>query len=104
MRAHPEAVRNRLELLGFLVNAPALPPEPRLVHKRPVRRVHQSDNPMIDVRRQLARKARDFVFVAETGKRRPRRNRLWRPRPRRIQITPTATVRSIARLTRRKQR
>src|SRR6202035_5426570 len=81
--AHPEAVRDRLELLGFLMNAPALPPEPRLVHERSMRRVHQSDNPVIDVRRQLAGKVRDLVFVAENGKpRRPwnrlRQFRSWR--------------------------
>src|SRR6266851_3520851 len=107
MRAHPEAVRNRLELLGFLVNAPALPPEPRLVHKRPVRRVHQSDNPVIDVRRQLARKVRDFVFVAENGKPWRRRNRLWQFRSRRIvsryataraHVNPNVTVALLARI------
>src|SRR5260370_21743613 len=98
MRAHPETVRNRLELLGFLVNAPALSPKPRLMHERPVRRVHQSDNPMIDVRRQLARKARDFVFVAENGKLWRRLNRLWQPRPPRIPINPNVTVPILARI------
>src|SRR6202140_5425338 len=76
MRAHPETVRNRLEFLGFLVNASALPPKPRLVHERPMRRVHQTNDPVIDVRRQLAGKMRDFVFVAENGKPRRPRNRL----------------------------
>src|SRR5713226_7631256 len=102
MRAHPEAVRNRLELLGFLVNAPALSPEPRLVHKRPVRRVHQSDNPVIDVRRQLAGKMRDFVFVAENGKRRRCWNRLRQPRPRRIHINPNVAVAFLAGIVPRK--
>jgi len=55
-------------MFGFLVNASAFPPEPRLVHERPMRRVHQSDNPVINVRRQLAGKMHDLVFVAENGK------------------------------------
>jgi len=37
--AHAESVRDRLELFCFLMNARALPPEPRLMHKRPVRRI-----------------------------------------------------------------
>src|SRR5260370_1836854 len=97
MRAHPEAVRNRLELLGFLMNARAFPPKPRLVHKRPVRGVPQSDDPVVNVRRQLARKMRDLVFAAEDGKRRRRRNRLRQPRPRRIHINPNVSVMLFAR-------
>jgi len=92
MRAHPETVRNRLELFGFLVNAPALSPEPRLVHERPMRRVHQSNNPLVDMRRQLAGKVRDLVFVAENGKPRRRRNRLRQPRPRGIHVNPDVAV------------
>ena len=102
MRAHPEAARNRLELLGFLVNAPTLPPEPRLMHERSVRRVHQSNNPVIDVRRQLAGKVRDFVFVAEYRKRRRRRNRLRKPRPRAIHVHPNVAVTFFARIVPRK--
>src|SRR6266478_4166755 len=92
MRTHPEAIGNRLELLGFLVNASAFPPEPRLMHERPVRRIHQSDNRMIDVRRKLAGKMRDFVFVTEPRKRRRRRNRLRQSRPRSIHINPNVAV------------
>src|SRR6266851_5748365 len=84
MRSHPEAVRNRLELLGFLVNASAFPPEPRLMHEWPMRRVHQSDNPVVNVRRQFAGDMRDFVISAEHGKPLRRRNRLRQFRPRGI--------------------
>src|SRR5712664_3683758 len=96
MRTHPEAVRNWLELLGFLVNASALPPEPRLMHERPMRRVHQPNDPVIDVRRQVASKMRDLVFVAENGKPRRRRNRLRQLRPRRIHINPNVPVPLLA--------
>src|SRR5256884_3474579 len=81
MPAHPETVGNRLELLGLFVNASSFTPEPRLMNERPVRRVHQSDNPVVDMRRQLAGKMRDFVFGAENGKRRRRRNLLRHSRP-----------------------
>src|SRR5438045_5063797 len=92
MRAHPKPVRNRLELLSFCLNASALSPEPRLVHKRTVRWVHQSDNSVIDVRRQLTRQVRDLVFVAENGKRRRRRNPLRQTRSRTIHINPNVAV------------
>src|SRR5882724_496457 len=96
MRAHAETVRNRLELLGFLVNAPALPPEPRLVHERPVCWVHQSDDPLIHMRWQLARKMRDLIFVAENGESRHRRNRLRQFRSRRIHVNPDVAVPLLA--------
>src|SRR6267154_40128 len=102
MRAHPETVGYRLEPLGFLVNASAFPPEPRLVHERPMRRVHQSNNPVVDMRRQLARKMRDCVFAAENGKRRRRRNGVRQPRPRRIHINPNVAVAFFARTMPRK--
>src|SRR5437667_6263816 len=92
MPAHPETVGNRLELLGFFVNASSFTPEPRLMNERPVRRVHQSDNPVVNMRRQLARKMRDLVFVAENGKRRRRRNPLRQTRSRTIHINPNVAV------------
>src|SRR5216110_297466 len=98
MQAHPESVRDRLELLGLLVNASALPPEPRLMHEGPVRRVHQSDDPVVNMRRQLARKMRDLVFVAEYRKRGRRRYRLRQARPRAIHINPNIPDRKSTRL------
>src|SRR5712692_1196438 len=102
MRAHPESVRNRLELLGFLVNARTFPPEPRLMHKRSMRGVHQPDNSVVNVRRQLARKMRDLEFVAEHRKRRRRWNLLRQLRPRRIHINPDVPVALLARIVPRK--
>src|SRR6266478_8760279 len=102
MRAHPETVRDRLELLGFFVNASALPPEPRLMHERPMRRVHQSDNSVINVRRQLAGKMLHPVFVAENGKRRRRWNLFRQPRSRRIHINPNVSVSLFAGIMSRK--
>src|SRR2546430_14862243 len=102
MRAHPKPVGNRLELLGFLVDAPAFPPEPRLVYERPVRRIHQSDNPVVNMRRQLARKMRDLVFVAEHRKRRRCRNLLRQTRSRTIHINPNVAVPLFARKMSRK--
>src|SRR4029077_18173323 len=92
MQAHADPVRKRLELLGFLVNAPAFPPEPRLVHERPMRRVHQSDNSVVNVRSQLTRKMLDLVFVAQHRKRRRRRNLLRQLRSRSIHINPNVAV------------
>src|SRR6516162_3222677 len=65
MRTHPEAVWNRLKSFRFFVNAGFTPPEPRLVHERPVRRIHQADDSMIDVRWQFAFEPRDLVSLAE---------------------------------------
>ena len=48
MGFHPEPVRNRLELLGLLVNAvPAAPPG-ALMHEGAVRGIHQSHDPVVD--------------------------------------------------------
>src|SRR6266851_2362564 len=65
MRTHPEAIGNRLELLFLGMNAAAATPEPRRMHKRPVRGIHQADDAVVDVRRQLAIEMRDFVLLAE---------------------------------------
>jgi len=65
VRAHPKTIRNRLELFFLLVNAMPTPPVPRLMHKRPVRRIHQSNNPLVHMRRQLASQMRNPIFLAE---------------------------------------
>ena len=67
MRTHPKPIRNRLKLLLLLVNAVPAAPVPRLMHKRPMRRVHQADNPLIDMRRQLASKMREPILLAENA-------------------------------------
>ena len=65
VRTHPKSIRNRLELFFLLVNAMPTPPVPRLMHKRPVRRIHQSNNPLVHMRRQLASQMRNPIFLAE---------------------------------------
>jgi hypothetical protein len=54
MWAHAKATRNRFKLFFFLVNAVPAAPVPRLMDKRPVRRIHQSNNSLVHMRRQLA--------------------------------------------------
>jgi len=73
MRTHPEPIRNRLKLFFFLVNAMPAPPVPRLVHKRPMRRIHQPNNPLVHMRRQIAIQMRYPIFFAE-------RRQFWRRR------------------------
>ena len=72
MRAHAEAVRDRLKLLLLLVDAVPLPPPPRLVHKRPMRRVHQTDDAVVHAAGQVGLKMRDAVAPAELRQLTPR--------------------------------
>src|ERR1700723_2777197 len=65
MRAHAEAVRDRLKILLLLVDRMPRAPPPRLMHKWPVRRIHQSDNSVIDRARQIGGKVRQLVSFAE---------------------------------------
>src|SRR5690349_13341123 len=65
MRAHAEAVRDRLELLLLFVNAVPGAPPPRLMHKWSVRRVHQADDAVIDAARQIGAEICGLIFVAE---------------------------------------
>ena len=67
MRGHAEAVGDWLEILVLLVNAVLLPPPPRLVHERPVRRVHQADDAVVDVAGEVGDEIRSLVFFAEGG-------------------------------------
>ena len=62
---HPKSIRNRLKLFFFLVNAMPAAPVPRLMHERPMRRIHQPNNPLIHMRRQLAGQMRNPIFLAE---------------------------------------
>ena len=52
------AVLDRLKLLRLLMDARLTPPPPSLMHKRPMRRIHQPDNPMINIAWQLRRQMR----------------------------------------------
>ena len=53
MSTHPESIRNRLKHLRLLMNTSRAPPPPRAMHKRPMRRIHQPNNPVIDIAWQL---------------------------------------------------
>src|SRR5579863_322411 len=62
MGAHAKAVRNRFKVFLLLVNAVAAAPPPRLMHKRPMRRVHQPDDSVIDTYRHIRSEVSEFVF------------------------------------------
>src|SRR5271168_773810 len=102
MGTHPKPKRYRLKLLLFLVNAPPAPPIPRLVHKRPVGRVHQSNNTLVHMRRKLASQMRNPVFLAENTELR-RQGNLRCQAPRRggacpsLRLSPLIKTRSIRR-------
>src|SRR5260370_9739860 len=98
MLAHPESVRDRLKLFFLFVNAVPASPEPRLVHKRPMRRVHQPDDPVVNVGRQLARKMRNLVLPTENVNRCRSRNRFPQPRSWLINIDPALSIALPARL------
>src|SRR5690348_4577648 len=67
MRPDAEARRNRLEHLLLLMNAPLTAPPPRLVNEGAVRRVHQSDDSVVDAQWQVGGEAGDAVLAAEDG-------------------------------------
>src|ERR1700688_4371040 len=95
--AHPESIRNRLKLFFLLVNTVSAAPVPRLMHKRPVRGVHQPDNSLVDMRRQIACEVRDSVFFAEDGQLRSLRNCLWQSGSLSAHVNPEISVALFAR-------
>jgi hypothetical protein len=62
VRRHPKPLRNRLKVLQLLMDARLRPPPPSLMHKRPMRRVHQPDNPVVHIARQLRHQVRALVL------------------------------------------
>src|SRR5712691_975582 len=102
MLAHPESVPDWLKLFFLFVNAVPASPEPRLVHKRPMRGIHQPDDPVVNVGRQLARKMRNLVLLTENGKRWRSRNRFRKPRSWFIHIDPHVPIALLARIMSRK--
>src|SRR5690242_18748676 len=63
MRTHAEPIRNRFELLLLLVDAVPRAPPPCLVHKRPVRGIHETDNSVIDSAWQTGGEVRRLVRI-----------------------------------------
>ena len=94
VRTHPESIRNRFKLFFFFVNAMPAPPVPRLMHERPVRRIHQPNNPLVYMRRQLASQTRHPIFFAESRQFRYGRNRLGQSRSRGARYTQKYPSRS----------
>ena len=73
VRAHAKTVRNGLELFLFFADAVTAAPPPGLVHERAMRRVHQSDDGLIDAAGKIGAKMRDCV--GRTERRQLRRER-----------------------------
>ncbi len=65
MRAHAEAVGDRLEVFLLLVNAVLGAPPPGLVDEGSVCGIHQADNAVVDADGHLCLKVSEFIFVAE---------------------------------------
>src|SRR5208282_1223712 len=65
MRAHAEAVGNWLKVFLLFVNAVAAAPPPSLVNEWPVRRIHQTNDSMVNAHRHVGSKIGKFVFFAE---------------------------------------
>ena len=106
MRRHPKPcipsvvlpIFQRLKVLRLLMNTRPAPPPPRLVHKRPMRRIHQPDNPMIHIAWQLRHQVRAPKLRRKLRHLRHRRQRLpHAPCPRRRHIHPRKTVPLLAR-------
>ncbi len=103
MRRHAKSIRNRLEVLFLLVDRSLFPPPPSLMHKRPMRRVHQSDNAVVHIAGQVSGQMRAAILRAEL--RSFRNRRLFScPRPsgsRLRNIHPRISIALFARKSRR---
>src|SRR5207302_7855359 len=73
MRRNAKAHGGGIKGLLLLVNAASRPPPPRLMDKRSVRRIHQSDHAVIHIAWEFRRQLRDLVFPAGEWKLRNRR-------------------------------
>src|SRR5690348_509165 len=98
VRAHAESVGNWLEFFFFFVNAAPASPVPRLVNERPMRRIHQSDDALVHMRRQLTIEMCYAVFVAENRQLRRRRSGLSLSRSRCIHVHPKITITFFAKI------
>src|ERR1700722_5218629 len=64
MGAHAKAVRNRLEVFLLLMNTVAAAPPPNLMAQRSVRRIHQSNDTVIDTHRHVGGEISQLIFAA----------------------------------------
>jgi len=92
MRAHAKATGDRFKLFLLFVDAVLAAPEPRLMHKWSMRRVHQADNSLVHVRRKIAGQVRDLIFLAEGHQFRSRRYRLRLAATRRVHVNPNVSI------------
>ena len=101
MRRHPKpcippvifAVLQWLKVLRLLMNTRRRPPPPRLVHKWPMRWIHQPDNSVIYIARQLRHQMRTPKLSRELRHLRHWRQRLTHPpRPRSRNIHPSKPI------------
>src|SRR5579871_303516 len=99
MCRHPEPLRNRLKVLLLLVNARPTTPPPRLMYKRPMRRIHQPNDPVVDVARQVSHKVRAAKPLRKLRQLRHRRQRIANAASSRLrQINPRVAVTLLARV------
>lgn len=108
MRRHPKpgippiilSVFQRLKVLRLLMNTSRRTPPPGLVHKRPMRRIHQPDNPVIHIARQLRHQMRTpkpHRKLRHLRHRRQSLSHLHSPRPHLRQINPRKPIALLAR-------
>ena len=127
MRRHPKTsipsamlfIRQRLKLLRLFMDRSPAPPPPRLVHKRPMRRVHQPDNPMVHVARQVSlqmrttelprklrhlRHRRQCIAQGHTSRPHLRQIHPRKPIPLHARISTRVNLRGLQPITRRQRR
>ncbi|MCU1252896.1 MAG: hypothetical protein JWQ49_5925 [Edaphobacter sp.] len=92
------AVVQRFKMLLLLMNTRPAPPPPRLMHKRPMRRIHQPDNPVVHIARQLRHQMRRPKPRRKLRHLRHRRQLAPHPpRPRLRQIHPRIPIALLTR-------
>jgi hypothetical protein len=93
------SILNRLKVLRLLMNTSRRPPPPGLVHKRPMRRIHQPDNSVVDIARQLRRQMRRPKPPRKLRHLRHRRQLShYPPSPRLRQINPRIPIPLLTRI------
>jgi hypothetical protein len=107
MRRHPKPriptlildILDWLKVLRLLVNTSRRPPPPGLVHKRPMRRIHQPNNPVIHIAGQLRRQMRSPKPPRKLRHLRHRRQLSHHPpSPRLRQINPRIPIPLLTRI------
>jgi len=103
MRRHPKpgispmifVVIQWLKVLRLLMNTRSAPPPPRLMHKRPMRRIHQPDNPVIHIARQIRLQMRTPKLCRKLWHLRHWRQRITHPSGSRSRQPPGTRLRNV---------